>query len=223
MRRTLRLRAAPRRLANGPLTTAGRSGTGQFRRSDTATSNRPAATSADNRRRGAERRLRARADPRDRPRFAIAPTTYCGWRLCVDTVGAGWTGVGVNRLGPLGLMLFCVEDTGGGVVVVVVVVVVEGFSSPLPPHAAVSPPIAIRAPVPATAARQRTLRDLIVFPIYPDSIPDQSFCDGLVHRYQAGNRQINTVAYICTLQENLHFVRPSGWGYVPAGAPRVVC
>ena len=40
--------------------------------------------------------------------------------MCVDTVGAGWTGVGVNRLGPLGLMSFCVEDTGGGVVVVVV-------------------------------------------------------------------------------------------------------
>ena len=45
------------------------------------------------------------------------------------------------------------------------VVVVEGFSPPLPPHAAVSPPSAITALVPATAARQRTLRDLIVFPI----------------------------------------------------------
>lgn len=83
----------------------------------------------------------------------------------------------MNKLGPVGLMESCVEDTGGGVVVVVGVVVVgvvvvevgvvvvEGFSPPLPPHAAVSPPSAIRALVPATAARQRTLRDLIVFPI----------------------------------------------------------
>jgi hypothetical protein len=58
--------------------------------------------------------------------------------LCVDTVGAGATGVGVKRLGPPGLMLFWVEDNGGDVVVVavvvpvvvpvvVVVVVVEGF------------------------------------------------------------------------------------------------
>jgi len=99
-------------------------------------------------------------------------------RLCVDTVGAGATGVGVKRLGPPGLMLFWVEDTGGGVVVVpavvlvvvvvvVVVVVGEGFSCPLPPHAAVSPPIAIRAVAPATAARQRTLCDVITFPICP--------------------------------------------------------
>jgi hypothetical protein len=81
-------------------------------------------------------------------------------------------------------MEFCVEDTGGAVVVVVVVavvvvvvVVVEGFSSPLPPHAAVSPPIATRALVPATAARQRTLREAIMFPIYPD----RPFCNGLAH------------------------------------------
>ena len=106
------------------------------------------------------------------------------WRLCVDTVGAGATGVGVKRLGPPGLMVFWVEDTGGGVVVaavvlvVVVVVVVEGFCSPLPPHAAVSPPIAIRAPAPAMAARQRTLRDLIMFPVcpptssYPFTLPE---------------------------------------------------
>ena len=111
------------------------------------------------------------------------------WRLCVDTVGAGATGVGVKRLGPPGLMVFWVEDTGGGVVVaavvlvvvVVVVVVVEGFCSPLPPHAAVSPPIAIRAPVPATAARQRTLCDLIMCPICPPTssylftLPDPSW------------------------------------------------
>ena len=103
----------------------------------------------------------------------------------MDTVGAGWTGVGVNRLGPLGLMLFCVEDTGGGVVVVVVVVVVEGFSSPLPPHAAVSPPIAIRAPVPATAARQRTLRDLIVFPIYPRPVILRRACTSVSSRKSA--------------------------------------
>ena len=125
-----------------------------------------------------------------RLRTAIAPSAYpfwFAWRLCVDTVGAGCTGVGVNKLGPPGLMLFAVEDTGGVVVVVVVVVlvvvlvvvvvvVVEGFSSPLPPHAAVSPPIAIRALVPATAARQRTLRDLILFPIYARPAP---FCGGL--------------------------------------------
>jgi hypothetical protein len=110
------------------------------------------------------------------------------WRLCVDTVGAGATGVGVKRLGPPGLMVFWVEDTGGGVVVglvvvvlVVVVVVVEGFSSPLPPHAAVSPPVAIRALVPATAARQRTLCDLIMCPIcpptssYPFTLPDPNW------------------------------------------------
>jgi hypothetical protein len=127
-----------------------------------------------------ERRLRARARLRNLPRFAIAPKTYSfAWRLCVDTVGAGATGVGVNTFGPPGLMLFSVEDTGGVVVVLVVVVgvvVVEGFSFPLSPQPAVSPPIAIRAPVPTTAARQQTLRDLIVFPnlfpIYSRSIPD---------------------------------------------------
>jgi len=60
-----------------------------------------------------------------RLRTAIAPWAYpfwFAWRLCVDTVGAGCTGVGVNKLGPPGLMLFCVEDTGGVVVVVVVAV-----------------------------------------------------------------------------------------------------
>jgi hypothetical protein len=142
---------------------------------------------------------------------AIAPRAYpfwFAWRLCVDTVGAGCTGVGVNKLGPPGLMLFCVEDTGGVVVVVVVaivvavvvvvVVVVEGFSPPLPPHAAVSPPIAIRALVPATAARQRTLRDLMMFPIYARPAVLQRACTLVQHR----NPQINAVAYICTLQEN---------------------
>jgi hypothetical protein len=143
-----------------------------------------------------------------RTRTAIAPRAYSfAWRLCVDTVGAGCTGVGVNKLGPPGLMLFCVEDTVVVAfvvvvvvvaVVVVVVVVVEGFSSPLPPHAAVSPPIAIRALVPATAARQRTLRDLMMFPIYARPAVLRRACT-LVQRR---NPQINAVAYICTLQED---------------------
>ena len=90
----------------------------------------------------------------------------------MDTVGGGWTGVGVNRLGPPGLMSCCVGDTGGGVAVVVavVVVVVEGFSSSLPPQAAVSPPIAIKAPAPAKAARRPTVFDFIFFPIHPDQV-----------------------------------------------------
>jgi hypothetical protein len=145
---------------------------------------------------------------------AIAPRAYpfwFAWRLCVDTVGAGCTGVGVNKLGPPGLMLFSVDDTGAVVVVVVVdvvvvVVVVEGFSAPLPPHAAVSPPIAIRALVPATAARQRTLRDLMMFPIYARPAVLRRACT-LVQR---GNPQINAVAYICTLQENRNFASRFG-------------
>jgi len=96
----------------------------------------------------------------------------------------------------------CVEDTGGGVVVVgvvvvvvvgVVVVVVVGFSPPLPPHAAVSPPSAIRAVVPATAATRRTLRDLIVFPI-------------------------NTVAFIRTLQETRNLPPGTRLGDLLVGA-----
>ena len=106
----------------------------------------------------------------------------------MDTVGAGWTGVGVNKLGPPGLISFCVGATGGGgggvvvsgvVVLVVVGVVVEGCSSFLPPHAAVSPPIAIRALVPAIAARQRTLRDLMMFPYLPPTGCPAGACTSL--------------------------------------------
>src|SRR3984893_15819025 len=169
--------------------TAGLFANGHGFRSETASNTRPAAASAHNRCARVGRRLWPGGDMDVRLRTAIAPRAYpfwFAWRLCVDTVGAGCTGVGVNKLGPPGLMLFSVEDTGGGVGVVVVavggggggvvvvgvvvvglvVVVAEGFSCPLPPHAAVSPPFAIRALVPATAARQRTLRDLIMFPIH---------------------------------------------------------
>src|SRR6201991_308622 len=82
------------------------------------------------------------------------------------TVGAAgaWIG-GVNRLPPVGLMLFSVGD-GGGVldgVVVVVVVVVDGAWLPLVPQAAVVPPSAIRAAPPATASMRRPIRfELIV-------------------------------------------------------------
>ena len=65
---------------------------------------------------------------------------------------------GVNRLGPLGSMPFSVGDGGATLDVVVVVVVVvddvDGAFSPLLPHA-VSAPIAISAPPPATAIKRR--------------------------------------------------------------------
>lgn len=54
---------------------------------------------------------------------------------------------GVNRLPPVGLIDFSVDDTGGGVVVVVVVDVSGAFE--LPPHAAVRPTIATMAAPPA--------------------------------------------------------------------------
>src|ERR1700686_3450819 len=188
--------------------TAGWFANGNGLRSETASNTRLAAASAHNRRARVGRRLWPGGDMDIRLRTAIAPRAYpfwFAWRLCVDTVGAGCTGVGVNKLGPPGLMLFSVEDTGGVVVVVVVavviVVVVEGFSSPLPPHAAVSPPIAIRALVPATAARQRTLRDLMMFPIYARPAVLRRARTLVQHR----NPQINAVAYICPLQENRNF------------------
>lgn len=73
--------------------------------------------------------------------------------------GGALTG-GVNKLPPVGLICFSVGDGGtaldeGVVVVVVVVVVVEGACSPLLPHPAVSAPIAISAPPPATARNRR--------------------------------------------------------------------
>ena len=65
----------------------------------------------------------------------------------------------------MGLMSFCVGDAGallagvlGVVVVVVVGVVMDGAWLPLPPHAAVSAPIAMSAAPPATAKRRRPKR-----------------------------------------------------------------
>ena len=74
--------------------------------------------------------------------------------------GVAVTG-GVNRLPPVGLMLFSVGDGVAGasevvVVVVVVVVVLDGLSLPPPPHAAVSPIIVMIAAPPAnTPIRDR--------------------------------------------------------------------
>jgi hypothetical protein len=75
----------------------------------------------------------------------------------------------VNRLPPVGLMLFSVGEGGGvldGVVVMLVegVVVVDGgaWLPPLP-HAAVIAPKAMRAAPPATASMRRPIRvELIV-------------------------------------------------------------
>jgi hypothetical protein len=80
------------------------------------------------------------------------------------TFGAGVavTG-GVNRLPPVGLMLFSVGDAGallagaellGGVVAVVL----DGLSLPPPPHAAVSVLIAMIAAPPAKTPRCRPKR-----------------------------------------------------------------
>jgi hypothetical protein len=87
-------------------------------------------------------------------------------------VGAGGalTG-GVKRLPPVGLIDFSVGATGGddGAEVVALVVVVEGVVvtgafSPCPQ--AVSPPIAMIAPMPAVAARRRASRpDFMLSPI----------------------------------------------------------
>src|SRR4029450_3246139 len=80
------------------------------------------------------------------------------------TVGAAgaWTG-GVNKLPPVGLMLFSVGGALDGVVeieVVVVVVVDGGAWLPPLPHAAA---IAIRPPPPAHASMRRPIRfELIV-------------------------------------------------------------
>jgi hypothetical protein len=75
---------------------------------------------------------------------------------------AGAVTPGVNGFPPVGLPPYSVGDGGaaldGGVVVVVVVVVVivvEGACSPSLPHPAVSAPIAIRAPPPATTIKRR--------------------------------------------------------------------
>src|ERR1700738_1781085 len=82
---------------------------------------------------------------------------------------------GVNRLPPVGLIDFSVGatgaagDAGGAVVVVLVVVLVVGVvvSGAFPPcPQAVSAPMAMIAPTPAVAARQRTDRpDLMMSPI----------------------------------------------------------
>jgi hypothetical protein len=83
--------------------------------------------------------------------------------------GGAFTG-GVNRLPPVGLMLFSVGVTGGAtdvvVVVVVVVVVLDGLGLLLVPQPAVNPPIAIRAAPPAIAPRRRGERpDIMLNPL----------------------------------------------------------
>jgi hypothetical protein len=87
-------------------------------------------------------------------------------------VGAGGalTG-GVNRLPPVGLIDFSVGATGGAdgaevveLVVVVVGGVVSGAFSPCPQ--AVSPPMAMIAPMPAVAARRRASRPDFMFESY---------------------------------------------------------
>jgi hypothetical protein len=72
-------------------------------------------------------------------------------------VGAGgaFTG-GVNRLPPVGLMLFSVGVTDGAVVVVVVVVL-DGLGDSLPPQA-VSTPMETKAAAPRPAAMRRVCR-----------------------------------------------------------------
>jgi hypothetical protein len=72
-------------------------------------------------------------------------------------VGAGGavTG-GVNRLPPVGLMLFSVGETDGAVVVVVVSVVLEGPDAP--PPQAVNAPMEMKAATPSPAATRRVSR-----------------------------------------------------------------
>jgi hypothetical protein len=69
---------------------------------------------------------------------------------------------GVNKLPPVGLMVFSVGATVGDgegvVVVVVVVVVVSGASDSSVPQAAVSAPMEIMAARPAVAPRRRAKR-----------------------------------------------------------------
>jgi hypothetical protein len=76
--------------------------------------------------------------------------------------GVACTG-GVNRLPPLGLMLFSVGEAGvlldGGVVVVVDVVVEAGGAwLPALPQAAITAPKAMSAATPRTAATRRQTR-----------------------------------------------------------------
>ena len=91
------------------------------------------------------------------------------------TVGAGGaTTPGVNRLPPVGLMVFSVGAGAAGalllggaevVAVVVGVVVLDGACFPLLPHPAVSVPSPINAAPAATATMRRPKREFI------DSIP----------------------------------------------------
>lgn len=88
------------------------------------------------------------------------------WPGATDGAAGAWIG-GVNRLPPVGLMLFSVGDGGGvldgAVVVVVVVVVVDGAWLPLVPHAAVVAPSVMSAAPPATTSMRRPIRfELIV-------------------------------------------------------------
>jgi len=81
------------------------------------------------------------------------------WPGGTDGAAGAWIG-GVNRLPPVGLMLFSVGDAGGvfdGVVVVVVVVVVDGAWLPLVPHAAAIAPRVMRAVPPAATSMRRPI------------------------------------------------------------------
>ena len=74
---------------------------------------------------------------------------------------------GVNKLPPVGLMLFSVGGAGavldaGDVVVVVVVEIVDGAWLPLLPHPARSAPIATRTVAPARAVRRGLMRFVLI-------------------------------------------------------------
>ena len=84
---------------------------------------------------------------------------------------------GVNRLPPVGLIVFSVGATGGAggaggggvvavVVVVVVVVVVGGASSASRPQAAVKPTVAMIATPPAMTGRRRAKRPDLMMQSY---------------------------------------------------------
>ena len=96
----------------------------------------------------------------------MIPGCWPGGTVCAGGANTG----GVNRLPPVGLMLFSVGDIGAllggamdGVVVVVVVVVVvldgalvlDGAGLPLLPHAAVNAPSPMSTTPPTRAIQSR--------------------------------------------------------------------
>ena len=96
----------------------------------------------------------------------------------------------MNKLPPVGLMLFSVGagslgGGGAGVVVVVVVVVavvvvgVEGAWLPLVPHAAVTAPTAISTAPPATVIRRRTTQRESIYFTYLIRMSELTFRDAV--------------------------------------------